>query len=57
MSKEGRSGTELNEIEGVLVLYFKDFFAASEIDSERREIQHAFDVLNGERTQEGDGLY
>ena len=36
MIKEGRSWTELNEIEGVLVLYFKDFFAASEIDPERR---------------------
>jgi hypothetical protein len=36
MSKEGRWCTRLNGIEGVLVVYFRDIFAASEIDSERR---------------------
>jgi len=36
MSKEGRWCTRLNGIEGVLVVHFRDIFAASEIDSERR---------------------
>ena len=36
MSKEGRWCTRLNGIEGVLFVYFRDIFAASEIDSERR---------------------